>query len=417
MVGGHRQDSLTLGSSSWEDYSGNDDSRMPSGAEGSGAAPLPRNLRHRVPANTGSTLPSAQTPPAGAAGGAESVVRQGRVLAAPLAGGELPQLHQQYGRRETPPAPSQEREAGARRRLEFEDATPAQALQAAQLLLRHPPIPAQDGTPAAPWLQDVMALIDTAQRQATQGASLGPSRRTPSTGGVRNNSAARPPHHSPRHVRGEAGGSGSHRRTVDPAPQTEASRPRRRRRRRRQEEESLPRSQRSEDLRTTLERRREQRREEEPFEDQASSGPTPRGPRRGSPVGRRPEAHGALGPRHYSGGCLAFTDNLRRVRWPEKFRLAPIEKYDGTANPDEFLQIYTTVVEAAGGTSKVMANYFPTALTGSARSWLMNLPHDSIRSCEDLCNQFVANFQGTSASLGEKGLPFFKLLKKADRFE
>ena len=120
MVGGHRQNSLTLGSSSGEDYSGSGDSRMPSGAEGSGAAPLPRNLRHRVPANTESTLPSAQTPPAGAVGGAESMVRQERVHAAPPAGGEPPQLHQQYGRRETPPAPSQEREAGARRRLEFE---------------------------------------------------------------------------------------------------------------------------------------------------------------------------------------------------------------------------------------------------------------------------------------------------------
>jgi len=54
------------------------------------------------------------------------------------------------------------------------------------------------------------------------------------------------------------------------------------------------------------------------------------------------------------------------VHWPEKFRPAPIKKYDGTDNPDEFLQIYTTVVEAAGGTHRVMANYFPTALTGSA---------------------------------------------------
>ena len=85
------------------------------------------------------------------------------------------------------------------------------------------------------------------------------------------------------------------------------------------------------------------------------------------------------------------------MRWPEKFRLAPIEKYDGSANPDEFIQIYTTVVEAAGGTPKVMANYFPTALTGSTRSLLMNLPTASICSCEDLYDQFVANFQGTSA--------------------
>src|SRR6266540_246674 len=229
-----------------------------------------------------------------------------------------------------PPAPSLEREVGARRRLEFGDATPAQALQAAQLLLRHPPIPAQDGTPAAPWLQDVLALINTAQRQAAQGASLvpSPSRETPSASRVRN-SVVRPHQPPPRQERGEAGGSGPRQRPEDPTLQTEASRPRRRRRRQRQEENSPSRRQRSEDLRTSLERQREVRRGGEPFEDQASSGSTPRGPRRGSPVGRRPGAGAALGPRRHGAGCHAFTDDLRRVRWPEKSRPAPIE------NPDE----------------------------------------------------------------------------------
>ena len=73
------------------------------------------------------------------------------------------------------------------------------------------------------------------------------------------------------------------------------------------------------------------------------------------------------------------------MHWLEKFRPAPIEKYDGTDNPDEFLQIYTTVVEAAGGTPRVMANYFPIALTGSAWSWLMNLLQGLVCSWEDLC--------------------------------
>jgi hypothetical protein len=35
------------------------------------------------------------------------------------------------------------------------------------------------------------------------------------------------------------------------------------------------------------------------------------------------------------------------------------------------------------------------ALRGSACSWLMNLPPGSICSWDDLCHQFVANFQGT----------------------
>ena len=62
------------------------------------------------------------------------------------------------------------------------------------------------------------------------------------------------------------------------------------------------------------------------------------------------------------------------MRWPDKFRLVLAEKYDSSTNSEEFLQIYTTMVQATGGHGKVMANYFPTALTNSARPGLMNLP-------------------------------------------
>jgi hypothetical protein len=44
------------------------------------------------------------------------------------------------------------------------------------------------------------------------------------------------------------------------------------------------------------------------------------------------------------------------------------EKYDGVVNPAEFLQIYSTSILAAGRNEAVMANYFPIALTGTARS-------------------------------------------------
>ena len=42
-----------------------------------------------------------------------------------------------------------------------------------------------------------------------------------------------------------------------------------------------------------------------------------------------------------------------------------------------------------------MANWFPMGLKGAALSWMMHLPPGSIHSWEDLCGQFVANFQGT----------------------
>ena len=83
-----------------------------------------------------------------------------------------------------------------------------------------------------------------------------------------------------------------------------------------------------------------------------------------------------------------------------QFWLVLAEKYDNSTNPKEFLQIYTTMVQIAGGNGKVIANYFPTALADLARSWLMNLPHGSGRSWENLCDQFVTNFQGTYARPG-----------------
>jgi hypothetical protein len=62
------------------------------------------------------------------------------------------------------------------------------------------------------------------------------------------------------------------------------------------------------------------------------------------------------------------------------------EKYDGMVNPAEFLQIYSTSILAAGGDKAIMTNYFPVALTGMARSWLMNLPKGPLDSWSELCH-------------------------------
>jgi hypothetical protein len=91
-------------------------------------------------------------------------------------------------------------------------------------------------------------------------------------------------------------------------------------------------------------------------------------------------------------GCAALADHLRAASWPSKFRLHLPEKYDGMSNPSEFLQVYVTTITAAGGNTAVMATYFHVALSGPARTWLMNLALGSIYSWEELCVQFVANF-------------------------
>jgi hypothetical protein len=91
-------------------------------------------------------------------------------------------------------------------------------------------------------------------------------------------------------------------------------------------------------------------------------------------------------------GCAALANHLLTASWPSKFRSHLPEKYNGTSNPSVFLQVYVTAIIAAGGNTDVMATYFHVALSGPARTWLINLAPGSIYSWEELCARFVANF-------------------------
>ena len=94
-------------------------------------------------------------------------------------------------------------------------------------------------------------------------------------------------------------------------------------------------------------------------------------------------------------GCRAFTAELRSVAWPGKFKPDLPPRYDGTADPAEFLQLYELGIEAANGDEKVMANWFPMALKDGARTWLLNLAPGTISSWDDMRTHFIANFQAT----------------------
>jgi hypothetical protein len=67
-------------------------------------------------------------------------------------------------------------------------------------------------------------------------------------------------------------------------------------------------------------------------------------------------------------GSAALADHLRAATWPSKFWPHLPEKYDGTSNPSEFLQVYATAITTAGGDTAVMATYFHVALSGPART-------------------------------------------------
>jgi hypothetical protein len=139
-----------------------------------------------------------------------------------------------------------------------------------------------------------------------------------------------------------------------------------------------------EDARVSLERARERRQNIEGRNlNQHIAAVAPQ-----APMGTRSQAGVPLA----SVGYAALVDHLRVASWPPKFRPHLPEKYDGMSNPLEFLQVYVTAITVAGGNTAVMATYFHVALSGPARTWLMNLAPGSIYSWEELCTRFVANF-------------------------
>jgi hypothetical protein len=94
-------------------------------------------------------------------------------------------------------------------------------------------------------------------------------------------------------------------------------------------------------------------------------------------------------------GFHALVGPLRQVRWPDKFKTSNIDRYDGSNNPKEFIQVYQIIIEAARGDDRVKANFLPTALTGTIGSWLINLPEGSITLRDRLYTIFIGNIQGT----------------------
>ena len=72
-----------------------------------------------------------------------------------------------------------------------------------------------------------------------------------------------------------------------------------------------------------------------------------------------------------------------------------LQKYDGKQDPHQWLRIYSTAIEVAGGTNSTKAIYFLMALELATLTWLESLKHDSIHLWEDLKKLFVDNFQGS----------------------
>ncbi|KAI5000295.1 hypothetical protein ZWY2020_004884 [Hordeum vulgare] len=101
------------------------------------------------------------------------------------------------------------------------------------------------------------------------------------------------------------------------------------------------------------------------------------------------EEDGPIGP-------TCFGPRIRGEPFPRGFTLPrDTPKYNGTANPEDWLIDYTTAVGIARGNKRVAVRFVPLMLTGSARTWLNNLPAGSVNSWVDFEEAFIHNFTDT----------------------
>jgi hypothetical protein len=216
--------------------------------------------------------------------------------------------------------------------------TPAQALAMAQELLRyHPTVDGREG-----WRAQIAELVAIANEDPAQGGAQVAGEPDPAAG-----------HRAPGAGDGKAPKAKKVASRASSSPRGEPSC---------QIVQCAP-----EDARVSLERHRENH--DRAIDDIGEAGKNVKTP--GDPI--------------YNPGCLALTRQQCYVVWPDKFKLDIDARYDGTPNPVEFLQLYVVTVQATCGEQRAMANWFPMALKDPPRTWLMNLPHESMTSWKDLC--------------------------------
>ncbi|GMH21576.1 hypothetical protein Nepgr_023418 [Nepenthes gracilis] len=75
---------------------------------------------------------------------------------------------------------------------------------------------------------------------------------------------------------------------------------------------------------------------------------------------------------------------------PAKFKMPPLDSYDGSTNPVDHLDHFHTHLSQQGLEDPVICRYFPLTLKGDAHIWFHHLPSNSIGSLRELTDLFLA---------------------------
>jgi len=76
------------------------------------------------------------------------------------------------------------------------------------------------------------------------------------------------------------------------------------------------------------------------------------------------------------------------TKFPPKRKCPSLDKYDGSTDPDEHIDVYVTQLSLYMTDDNIFCKVFPISLKGATLSWFTRLPPQSIDSFETLVTKF-----------------------------
>ena len=95
-------------------------------------------------------------------------------------------------------------------------------------------------------------------------------------------------------------------------------------------------------------------------------------------------------------GIPCLSPALRVEHMPKDFKgPRKVPNYTADLEPASWIESYELAMDMLDVSDAVCAKYLNMMLEGPARTWLKNLPPNSINTWAELKERFIKNFQGT----------------------
>jgi hypothetical protein len=92
---------------------------------------------------------------------------------------------------------------------------------------------------------------------------------------------------------------------------------------------------------------------------------------------------------------LPFTERVEAYPMPDKFKMPRIEKYDGSEDPQAYLEAFREHLILHGTLDEIACRAFLLTLKGVAKDWFIGLPLKSVGTFKELGRLFLTQFLAT----------------------